>query len=393
MQLRDRLAPVRAALGAALLAGLATGCRSAPPESPGPPEPTQPFFVADGIDVFYRTVDLLIRDEEPTQLVWDELFDAPGYAQLDEVENRSASVPGLMELVYRPSRRDELEARRGTDDAVARFVIPNLEIALDVRDEIDDVVRTLEEPEAIEEILANAARYLPEGSVDPADLPTLYLVVIDGDSKAFRSGIVLDVVGLALTGTEYAKRLIAHEFHHHYRRRLDRVAFDDVDEQVLPLVRLMERAETEGIADLIDKRDLVTDPAGLPPSQTAHPLFAWMWDAYLGLHASAPEHLVELNALLEAYGEGRLDAERATTLERQASRISARAFGVFVADAVDQELGRERVASCVGDPFALFLAYAEAAQTRPSLPGFSTLAQDVLRQLQADYAGAPGSGD
>ena len=381
-----RVKPVSFAVSLAF-GTLLVACRSTPPGDPVQPGPVPLASVSDaGVARFYELADRLQQGGQPTDADWDALFEAPGYAEIDAVERRRVRFTELVQLAYEPARAADREQHRVAGDAIGRLQLPNLALAIERRDDIEAIADTLRDPEVQKAILARASALLPPGTTAASAPPDLFLIVLDGDCKALAAGLVLDAVGLAVMGPEHTELLIAHEYHHHYRRALDRVELDTLPDDVRPLIRLLERAETEGVADLIDKQPLLHRAGGLPESQTVHPLYGWMWEIYLEQYRRAPEHLAELNSVLELLSGGVRDVERMKSLEIAASRLSARPLGVFVAESVLRNLGVGRVIESVGDPFALFLAYAEAARADDTLPPLSAAACAALRDLQRAHA-------
>lgn len=341
---------------------------------------------ASGVRAFYQVAERLLEDEVISETAWREFLETPGYAQHIAERQNSAQIREAIELALRPSMADACEQRLTEAGLGMQFMVANVRLAIEHRSEVEALMRELESPAVLDAILAESLRWLPEESESQTTPPRGYLVVLNGDSTASPESLILDIGGLAITGAPYAKLLFSHEFHHYYRNAWDRVDLDSIPLDDRPLIRLMERAETEGIADLIDKRAFVFGSGGVPARQQVHPLFAWMWKIYLPALQAAPGHMEELNQLLEQVHAGDLDRNRARSLENAASRLSVRPFGIFVADAVERHFGRERIAECVGDPFALFLAYAEAARSDPDLPSLSEQACQAIRDLRDSYA-------
>jgi hypothetical protein len=61
-----------------------------------------------GVEAFWKIVDLLEKDTEPTEAEWNMLFNTPGYEYLVKIENKGNLFKRLFPLVFSPSKKKAL---------------------------------------------------------------------------------------------------------------------------------------------------------------------------------------------------------------------------------------------------------------------------------------------
>lgn len=352
----------------------------------------EPWIDATGLDQFWRIHDLLAADTAPTDEQWEAMFTAPGYAQLDRVERRSAWMKPVFAMAYQPSIRDEQRDWGRLEEYVTTMVLPHLRQVGEHRDELGAFVSQFSGPETLETAIAAAQQWLPEGAADPALAPPAFLVIVDGDGKALGSSIVMDAYGLSCYPEPV--HFLAHELHHIFRGPLELVRHEEVEPAHLALITVLTQLEEEGVAEMIDKPAITFGDEPLPERTKRHPMMSMVWSRYQRIADDAPELLRELNNALTTIAQNPINAgpegERIASLIPPMTRHS---LGMFMAHTIEQRLGRDVLIETVGDPFAFALAYAEATYVENNdltrTPSFSDDAIDLLVHWQEKYIEVP----
>jgi hypothetical protein len=168
---------------------------------------------------------------------------------------------------------------------------------------------------------------------------------------------------------------------------LQKVDSTKVDGDDARIVQVLERMELDGVADLIDKRGLVST-LPLAPNEAANPVVKEILDQYRQFWLSGPNYLRAVDETLRPLNGGNAQAEPVGVALSERMRGAGPAVGMYMADAVERTLGRRRLIETVGNPFAFFRAYQEAAEKAKSpkaIPSFSSETMEVLRTLEAKY--------
>ena len=354
-----------------VLAMAVSGCHPTPPIS------------REGLDAFWAIQEDLTLDREVPKERWNALFDSPGYAQLDRVENRSAWMPEVFEHAYRPSLAQAERDWGPLGPMVPEMLIPHLRQAAERRAEIDDYADEFARARTVDLALERTRRWLPTGAAPSDGVPPTFLVMVDGDGKALPDSVVIDAYGLYAMHDRVG--FLAHEFHHIFRHDLLVPLEGLVPPEHEPMVRLLSQIEEEGVANLIDKRRFVIDGQPLPEHTMQHPMLGWVWPRFFQAAESADDSIAAIDAALSAVARGDGDASRIVEgVARAHPSFSRHAVGLVMASRIVDELGAERVIDTVGDPFAFALAYAEAARRARGrgevLAGFSAESVGLLER-------------
>lgn len=377
------------------------GCTS--PSDTSSAEPTS-AFVTEGVDRFWQVVDILERDESPTDAEWDTLFAAPGYAYYFTEENHSqAEFKELMRLVFMPSEADALRDSLANGGRQLRPDLRPLHAFLAARNHRDDLEafqETLVEQRIVPAAAEQAAELLPEGALRDAsgawDVPSIRASIYSLDGRGPGGFVVVDLLLMYLMGEQGTTRFVSHEFHHAGRMStIDPQAHQD--DPRYGVLWTLDRVQSEGIADLIDKpyfidelQEPLPDAAvdGMAWSRAVLSVFIQRQMADVEATPSTLQHVDSL--LVQA---GRADADgRADDLQQHANAIrrsipnNGHPNGFFMASLIQDTLGTERMAATANDPFAFVRLYNEAArQSDGKAAPLSDEAMEYLTRLETEY--------
>jgi hypothetical protein len=360
---------------------------------------------SDGVEQFWRVVDMLEKDEVPSDAEWNALFTAPGYAYYftDGRQSRSA-FEQLMRLVFMPSSaaalRDSL-ANGGRQLRPGLRPLHALIAAKNHREELEAFRSRITAQNFTPAAARRAAELLPDGALRDStgawDVPDVQLGIYNLDGRGPGDFIVVDLVLLYLMEERGSTLFVSHEFHHAGRvSTIDHQAYRDDPRHGILLS--IDQIQSEGVANLIDKPYLLDEVirplpdsavAGLPWTRAVLSAFGRqrMQDA-----DATPETLQRVDSLLvraaQADADGRIDAlEQHADAVRRAIPNNGHPNGYFMASLIAETLGTERLAETANDPFAFVRLYNEAAQQSngPAVP-LSQEAMSYLARLEAKYA-------
>ena len=245
-----RIRNVRTMLSIAALAMAAPAIATIAAQRPTVPDSTMPASGIDfsGVDQFWKIVDALSRDVEPSEEQWRALLTTPGY-RLAQV-NLGASIREAIDVTFKPSRRAEYERATSADDDRS-LQLKHLALAAAQRPALTALRDSLARATPIADAMAMAARFLPPGATKTGAPPLVAFALFKDDGYSLLQGIVVDLMnahGSMLIPT------LAHEFHHSYVNRLAKpLPPGSATAPDAGLRTALHDLRNEGLADLIDK--------------------------------------------------------------------------------------------------------------------------------------------
>jgi hypothetical protein len=335
------------------------------------------------LDLFWRVHDVLAADQEPAAALWDSLFASTGYAALEAREQRAATLRLAFRVAFKPSLSDSIPLVLAGSPWLEHH-LPLIAAAPRWRTEVE----RLRAPAALDALLDSArtlaAQWLPEGATDRLPMGRIGWAIF-GSQRGYPDLLLLDPA-LFVQHPDRA-RLLGHELHHYYRAGLARPRQPlGGDLAAWALVSV----EVEGIAGQVDKRPLLAlDSAALArryPEGT--PSGAYYRD-YPRVHGESPRWLQMADSLLTELATVASSAERATLAAALHGGLpdNGRALGSWMADVIDDVLGRAAVLEVVGDPFEFWRTYQRAAQSSGGrYPTLSATAMRVIAEIESQSA-------
>jgi hypothetical protein len=326
-----------------------------------------------GMDAFWPVVDVLARDVEPSAAQWHTLFSTIGYRLSIRMVNTTQRD---MEIALRPSNRalfDSLAKLPDTDDDanrirhIARAVTHRAEL-LQYRDSVTSAL-------PIAQAIARAAQFLPPHATDGKRPPLVAFAIFRDDAYSLGQQIVVDLDHVYVEGG--LTDLLAHEFHHSYLSTLNRLQFSTLADPSGPLLRALNNARNEGIADLIDKPH--------PLAFDKSPGMAAYAKRYNAAYARTPQVIQSIDsALAVAAGDS-------TKLREVGARVAqllpsnGHYNGSYVAREIYETFGVDSLYPGVSNPFAFWRTYGEAERRHGRPWPFSAKAQQLLDALEKTH--------
>lgn len=337
-----------------------------------------PTYDTSGLDIFWETVDILAEDREPSEAEWSRLLEHPGYRVIERKGSRAEPLRTCMSVVFRPSLRGEMEATMEDGDSRVRRICGHLEAARDRREELLRFASTALDEEELVEAIEQASRYLPDDGTT-GEPPATYVILFEPNGFGGES-LALDVVMLNDVSRRMRVEYLAHEFHHVYKNRLSTVSVPE-DDPDARLVGALSGLADEGVASLLDKR------SWLEPAYTDTLPEPWhgVGASFRELYAGSPDALTAIDAALRGVGADSVAASDAGRAISSALPWGGHPTGMYMALAIEQAEGPERIASLATDHLEFLLAYQDVASRQEGLYRFSDEALAVLRRLAREH--------
>ena len=362
-----------AALSVAMLAAAAPSVTVLLAQAPTVPDTTMPPTGIDfsGADQFWKIVDILSRNVEPTEDQWQTLLGTPGY-RLAQV-NLGPVVREALDVTFKPSRRAEYERLTSNDDDISLH-LKHLTRAAARRSELVAFQDSLAHSTLIADAMAIAARSLPPGATRNGPPPLVAFALFGDDGYSLPQGIVIDL--LNVRGVRLATNL-AHEFHHSYVNRLAKPLPPGSDSAPdAGLRKALYDLRNEGLADLIDKPY---------PFSSPNPGLAGYVARYSTEYARTPVVLRQLDALLAAAADDSTQADALGMRARMLLWSNGHPNGAYIAREISETFGVGSLRAAALDPAVFLRIYASAEQSHGRPSPFSAKAWRVIDRLDARY--------
>jgi hypothetical protein len=336
----------------------------------GVPESSLDF---SGISAFWKIVETLQEDAEPTPEQWNILFATPGYQVLTQSEFRVSFFKRNFALAFMPSKKAELET--ALKSKRQRPFLQHYMKALERRSELDAKMVELEKSTVIAAALRRAREYLPDEIV--SHKPPVSFVIFANDARGY-DPIVMDLLA---TLDQDITPFLGHEFHHWYRNHLLAYFVRAIERSDQALVAVLNQLQAEGIADQIDKKAWFGPAGAIPPSRVS---YARRFQEALD---KTPKVIQSLDAYLTLYKD--VEPETRRKIGKKMSRLipmSGHPTGFYMANAILEKLGKDHLVEHVGNPFAFFRLYQQAAETDQGRhPTFSEESMELIETLERRY--------
>jgi hypothetical protein len=333
--------------------------------------PSMPVTGLDfsGVDQFWRIADILTKDVEPSDAEWRSLFSSVGY----RLSMRTVSTTRSdLEIALRPSKRALFDSlsKLDTDDGLrvkhlARAVTHRTELA-GYRDSVAGAL-------PVQQAIALASKFLPPHATDGKTPPLVAFALFRDDAYALGpQAVVVDLDHVYVEGG--LTELLAHEFHHSYLAGLNRIQFPSGDDPSVGLVRALNNARNEGIADLVDKP--------YPLSYTKSPSMQAYAKRYNDAYARTPQVIRSIDSALVVAAD---DSTRLRDVGRRVQQLlpsNGHYNGSYMAREIYETFGVDSLYPGVSNPFAFWRANAEAEAKRGNPPPYSPKAVALLDALE-----------
>jgi hypothetical protein len=323
-----------------------------------------------GVDAFWPIVEMLSRDQQPTDAQWHALTTTPGYRLAQMVVGKGFRDD--IEIAFKPSRRAAFDSLTSApNDRGTR--LRHLARAASLRPQLRQLRDSLGRHSPVAEAVRLAARFLPPGSTD-GEPPFVAFAFFREDGYALFPGVIIDLLHLYESNAILS---VAHELHHAYVIRAYQPPTSPNAEPARPdelaLRAALQALRMEGLADLIDKPFPLTSP---------NPVRAEYVKRYNEEYAKTRTTLRTLDSLLTSVAA---DSTKVAVVGNRARMLlwsNGHANGAFMARTVYETFGVDSLFPSVTNPASLFRAYASAERAGGRPAPFSAAAWTVIEGIE-----------
>lgn len=330
-------------------------------------------FDFSGLIQFLSITALLEKDMEPNSTQWDVLFETPGYKILIESEFKRDFLINCIRTAFKPSEKEKLEHMLNNRQKETRFIEHYVNVKK-IRNKIPDFVEKINNCSMGEYIVNKVMEYFPSKDLDK--LPMISFLVFDNDARGY-TPVVVDI-GFAMTVGESLPLLIAHEVHHFYRGKISSINYEEVNKADFNIIWTLNQIHMEGIADQIDKYVLFNEANPLKGMESSTKKY---WE-YV---RQSPSIIKTMDNILSEILNLKDYVELSSELIRSVP-MSGHPVGFYMAKTIHDEMGKDALIMDIGNPFAFFRRYNEAAKgINVGSPVFSIEAMSVIDRLESKY--------
>lgn len=317
-------------------------------------------FNVESALIAIEIAEKISNGEQVSDSDWDKLFKSKGYSNFliyDDSLAKKELIKSALITVFDKDQQEILDSIKNVPMTMDKNLMALLyyQNFIDLKTRLTTAKDFLENTDFSALIMSGdslAKQYLPASIKD--SLPELYdvfLILSDPDGKVMNEAIVLDLNVAAEYGKDYLIKIIAHEYHHVYRK----LTTPDYNH---PLLVQLNKIHQEGLADLIDKDEPPLDEFGLYPQV--------MIDAYNADYHNTPNTLQKLDSLTLKFLNSEMDSTSYFNQLKYYFRFGGHTTGIYMSFNIAEDIGVEPLIESYNDPvkfIRLYNEYAEMSKT------------------------------
>lgn len=328
-----------------------------------------PNFDFSGMDQFWKIVNILESNWEPSKNDWEQLFNTPGYKILVNSEFNKQFFIDNFTLVFKPAKRKELDEK--LKNGKYNHHINHYIKVRDNKSLIKEQQKLLQRNNFNKIAIDRTIEFLSQNNV--SQYPPVSFLIFESNGRG-SSPIIVDVA--ASIEWDFVG-FLAHEFHHWYRNNQLQFNYSNIEKDEFNIVKVLSMIEAEGIADMVDKKDWFTKP------NSAISAYARQFINDVG---KTPYLIKQIDKLLIEMGTDQSKAKYIGEQILNSLPQRGHTTGYFMASLIIEKLGKKELISSVGNPFEFVTLYNKAAKrSSGKYPKFSDDAIKVIKQLEVKY--------
>ena len=302
------------------------------------------------------------KGELPTEENWNQLYQTEGYRLF--LTNSLADffrkeIKNAFYLNFDENRKSELQDSLSVsleaDDYMSTYhllFIHNYDKLNSNLDKAALFLDTLDIENLLSRSLKETKKFIPESDriINQDQLNNCYFICREPEASVRNNAVFIDLTYCIDLKYEELLKLFAHEYHHNFRDVRRKTSYND------PLLYVLEKMNTEGVADLIDKEipDRSTlAHSGLSATDSFKKEFAKEF-------YNTPNRLKEIDDIVTKKYIQDKDTVAYKKLFRLVS-MGGHPNGFYMANLIKKELGLESVVNVYADPVGFFRLYNTAA--------------------------------
>lgn len=308
----------------------------------------------NGLDKFWAISDELSADQLPSDLQWEALFDTACYRKIRQVYPET-QMKQWFKIALMPSLdrdRDSALSIGNYQSMIINHLINARLSKLAIRSFID----SLKQQPFLENALVLTQSYLPENFVQAnKDLyPPVAFGIFEPDGKADSEIIAIDA---AFAMRIDFHRFLAHEAHHFFMGKI-RKEMREASEADTYVLRSIRQLHLEGIADLIDKKQILDLPDTLEEKDN------WYSFHYRRHYKAARETLKKVDSLIAKIHSSSASEETGKKIWNS-FHFGTHPEALHMALLIESTFGKEHIIKDLSNPFEFLRSYQKAAISAP----------------------------
>ncbi len=334
---------------------------------------TESSFDFSSIEPFWKLVSILEKDIEPSQADWDSLLLTAGYKEFTSREVKVEGMKNYLRLGIMPSKAEKLKERIKEGYWDVKFPLHFQEV-IGKKEQINLFLKELEKSNIQTQSIELTLQYFPDGAVVDS-FPPISFIFFDRDARGYNPILVDALYVFELETNKEFQYLLAHEMHHYFRNHYVTFNYPPNDNPDSEILWVIDQIHKEGIADQIDKDIMFSNPANVDRTTR-----------YQKLLSETPVHIHKLDSLLAAYDNIELNQKEIATAINKSAPMSGHPMGYFMAKTILKYQSKESLVNEIGNPFAFFYRYQEAAKkSNGEKPVFSDISINVIKNFETKY--------
>ncbi|GET22745.1 DUF5700 domain-containing putative Zn-dependent protease [Prolixibacter denitrificans] len=332
-----------------------------------------------GMKPFWQIESSLIKDKEPPPGEWNALFNSPAYQILFAGGFSQKNFEHQLRLAFMPSMDSVLNIALKKNDQQSEYLDHYLLIKGKEK-KLKELQTKLQKEQLIETALSMARNFLPDSFSIDNSLPPVSFAIFENSTTRAPSGIIIDLV-FSMDFDSYLPYLLAHEAYHIYRDKIRNTHYPDKHQPDYPMVQMLTQMETEGIADLIDKKKFF-----LKKGSFSNCDWAKSYQHYLD---KAPKTIRELD---KYFTQMAAFPNSDRKIIQDLIPMNGHPTGYFMANAIMQKMGKRTLIKQTANPFAFFRLYQRVAlKDKKHYPPFSSATMQYLHEMEQKYVPSKNS--
>ena len=332
-----------------------------------------------GVKKFWEVMEVLQDDREPDSLLWNRLFETPGYAAIEKREKKRTVFIKAFRYAYMPSLKKHLESALEKQDYLAGLLKHLVQVPAK-KHELELYQMELMQSFSLVKPLQKLQRLIPDTLLKQYAPPPVSFIIFAADGRGYPNRIVSDI--LHIKGKLSADDFYAHElFHFYYSKLPGKIGEVDSSEQML-IDRLLYIAE-EGIADMNDKIEYP-----FFSQQKIDTLFpesnGRYFRDYINTYNESSKWIEYMNTVFTAMAQDHEHAGDIGAKFNTGFHLEGRPTGAFMAKTIIDAFGYDTIKQSLHNPFSFFFIYSKAAEKTGKKP-LSNIAISQLELFERKY--------
>ena len=307
-------------------------------------------FSTESFDVFWKSMDKIETQRVTSIEDLNRLWITPGYSSWMGSKRGQSIFYNYYTLVNNPSLQDslnsELEKAKGFRVTLFQHMIE----AKHKKEDLRVFAKNLVDSDIIEQAKKYAFKYLPDTLSVENDSTVITLMIFQPDAFAVpEDNVVLLDVLYAYNYGEGFEKFLGHELFHIYAAKyLSKLKPIEYNEDAL--VWSIDKIRNEGIADLIDKENII--------EKTGKSEYDMK---YIEHYQHSKQHLQAIDSLIQKIAEDNSRLKELGEKVRKEIPFSGHPLGLYIAKIIKNQMGSQALFHCLESPFSFIYLYNEIA--------------------------------